>query len=106
MRLTDPSQIKVGMEVFYATCIGDRGSVQKVVISGEVYQPAPSYLGLFCTIDAPNRLYSDMMSLRDCNVVPNGYNKHRLYTKRTEAESYLDYMKRRKLTPDFNRGWY
>lgn len=38
-------------------------------------------------------VYEDVMFLSDANVVPNTYNKHRLFFSRKKAETYLEWCK-------------
>lgn len=105
MRIKNASQIKIGMIVYYAMCIGD-GFVdeEKEIISLPFKHKSLNLNSMF--VEYKNKYGKDTMSLRDCNVQKNNYNKHRLYTSENEAQAYLNYMKRRGLLPQYSQYDY
>lgn len=97
MQITDPNQIEIGMKVYYAYCIGYTFIFEHTITSLPYEK---SDLSLFVNTDK-----GDLISLKDCNVIPNTYNKHRLYTTKIEAEEYLAEMRNSNKVPPFNE-WY
>ena len=98
------SQFRIGADVWYVHAfpighnLGPSAYTIKYTIMGYPYLtkygwfvPAvPDHLVEFCKqcgiIPDP---YVSAFSLRDCNVIPNDYNQHRLFLSEQEAEDYM-----------------
>lgn len=106
MRIKNTSQIKIGMVVYYAMCIGNGFVDNKKEIISLPFKHKSLYLINSLFVEYKDKYGKDIMSLQDCNVQKNNYNKHRLYTSESEAQAYLNYMKRRGFMPAYDQYDY
>ena len=108
MQITSVDQLKIGMTVYYATCIGEC-NIKGYTLTSEPYIPESmrSYGGdcFFVDYETDSEIFTSF-SLRDCNVIPNDRNKHRLYSTREEAEHYIAMMKETGQVPPYTTYTY
>lgn len=81
MKKMNQKNLKAGRVVYYVHSLGADSYMTRYVLTG---RPTPSgfiYYG-------PSKY--DYFSLKDCNVIPNKYNKHRLFFKEKAAKRYLE----------------
>lgn len=94
-----PRDIKAGKTMYYAHVLNDCSYVTKMVAKErpKAYRSKTKYgVDLNGELFVKVKEYSDILdewieseiSLRDANVVPNTYNKHRLFFSRRRAETY------------------
>lgn len=95
MQITDPSQIKDGMKVFYVHSFPQYRGIENFIrayrIIGKPYAPRnfpASMESLFVYAFDVKLRRPTYFSLKDCNVIPNNYNDHRLYDNEEEAYQY------------------
>lgn len=88
------SSLRSGQTVFYVHSLGENSFIRKYTIASRPFKSKLS--GEIFVKYYPNKKLNQF-SLKDCNIIPNGYNSHRLFYKRGKAEKYLKYcLTRRK----------
>ena len=98
------NEMKAGMKLYYNHALGKRSFVSEATfISG------PDHKG-FIKVEVTYNFkghsgkYITTWSMLDCNMIPNKYNDHRLFSDKLKSELYLQYCKD---TPDrFHHGDY
>jgi len=82
-----------GAVLYHVYALGESSFIERVIVKSRPYEKSLD-LGLF--IDTVNLgLFIDTVtgsrSLIDMNIIPNGYNSHRAFLSKEDAEAYLDY---------------
>lgn len=89
--IKNPNHLNIDEVVYLVTKIANFGSVQKVIITSKPYiSEHTESLFIKCLMESlfSNSVYSSEFSLLDYNVIPNTYNKHRVFSDYIEALKY------------------
>tara|TARA_R110002020_G_scaffold49811_1_gene141485 strand:+ start:191 stop:478 length:288 start_codon:yes stop_codon:yes gene_type:complete len=80
------NSLRQGQAVFYVHSLGENSFIRKYTVASRAYKKSIDYF-----VDYGKGNPMQWFSLKDCNVIPNSYNSHRLFYKRGKAEKYLKY---------------
>ena len=80
--------LRQGQTVFRVFALGGKSYIEEFKIADRPYRDK-SINSLF--VPAINQYGETEFSVKDCNLEPQDYNRHRLFYKRGKAEKYLQY---------------
>jgi len=82
-------EVKPGMSIFIALALSKSSFIREECIKSSSYviQLSKALTGVFVDTE------SFKISLNDCNIIPNTYNKHKAFYTRESAQAYVDNCK-------------
>ena len=100
--------LRSGQTVYCVNALGERSHIHRVLLTSKALTDKSGYMYVKYTKTYPPSKFKILSSrkvwmkvdnnfgLKDCNLIPNSYNNHRLFYSRKKAEAYV---KRAKLMP-------